>query len=388
MPEPTVLGEVAQVVDCEHKTAPVAEPGTEFGYSIGTPNLKAGRVEFSSAKRVDRKTFDEWSRRAVLGRDDLILAREAPVGQVAYIDGTQPVCLGQRTVLIRADSGRVDSRYLHYRLLGPAAQSWMSERSAGSTVPHLNVADVRQVPLPDLPSIDEQRRIAGVLGALDDLIDTNRRIVDAVAQQSRVAFARCSRTARHAVALGSVAVVNEQKTSAGPGTIRYLDITSLGDGSVIESPELIDWSVAPTRARRLAKMGDTLWSTVRPNRRAHVLLLNVPHNLVVSTGIAVLTPTAIGPAYLYAATDDQAFVDQLVSRADGSAYPAVRADAFETATIPLPSADQLQSFEVAMWPLWLAVAELQGEAQTASRARDELLPLLLTGRIRVRDGAA
>jgi type I restriction enzyme S subunit len=77
-----------------------------------------------------------------------------------------------------------------------------------------------------------------------------------------------------------------------------------------------------------------------------------------------------------------------VSRADGSAYPAVRADAFETATIPLPSTDQLRRFEVAMWPLWLAVAELQYEAQIAARDRDELLPLLLSGQIRVEDVAA
>ena len=250
----------------------------------------------------------------------------------------------------------------------------------------IRASDLARLEVP-CPPVQEQRRIAGVLSALDDLIDANRRIVDAIARLSRIAFARCSRTAQHEVALRSVAVVNEHKTSVGTGAVRYLDIASLRDG-VIEWPEPIDWSVAPTRARRLAKVGDTLWSTVRPNRRAHALLVGAPDNLVVSTGIAVLTPTAIGPAYLYAATDDQTFVDQLVSRADGSAYPAVRADAFETAAIPLPSADQLRRFEVAMWPLWLAVAELQYEAQTAAHTRDELLPLLLSGQVRVEDVAA
>jgi len=91
---------------------------------------------------------------------------------------------------------------------------------------------------------------------------------------------------------------------------------------------------------------------------------------------------------LYAATDDQDFVDQLVRRAEGSAYPAVRPDAFEAATIPLPSMGQLDRFEKAMWALWLTVAELQAEAATAARARGELLPLLLSGRGLVEDAAA
>jgi type I restriction enzyme, S subunit len=309
------------------------------------------------------------------------------LGYPALVPGDRTYLHNQRIgkVLLR-DRRLVDLRYLAFVMQTSSYRAYVLGSASGSTVRHTSPSRILDYRAP-FPPLQEQQRIAGVLGALDDLIDTNRRIVDAIARLSRVAFARCSRTARHEVALRSVAVVNEHKTSVGAGAVQYLDIASLGDG-VIEWPEPIDWSVAPTRARRLAKVGDTLWSTVRPNRRAHALLVDAPDNLVVSTGVAVLTPTAIGPAYLYAATDDQTFVDQLVSRADGSAYPAVRADAFETSAIPLPSADQLRRFEVAMWPLWLAVAELQYEARTAARDRDELLPLLLSGRLHVEDVAA
>jgi type I restriction enzyme S subunit len=308
------------------------------------------------------------------------------LGSVARVPADSPVGrLTQDTVRLDLVSDLVTADYVYWCLRTPQYRAYCRAHATGTTNLGLPREDFLDFEIPE--ATPWRLALVEAIGALDDLIDTNRRIVDAVARQSRVAFSRCSRIAPHTVSLRSVAVVNEHKTSAGTGTIQYLDIASLGEG-VIEWPEPIDWSVAPTRARRLAKVGDTLWSTVRPNRRSHALLLHAPDNLVVSTGIAVLTPTAIGPAYLYAATDDQAFVDQLVSRADGSAYPAVRADAFEAATIPLPSADQLHQFEVAMWPLWLAVAELQEEAQTAARARDELLPLLLTGRVQVGDGAA
>ena len=45
----------------------------------------------------------------------------------------------------------------------------------GSTVAHLNVADVRTYALPALPELDQQRAIAEVLGALDDKIAANRK---------------------------------------------------------------------------------------------------------------------------------------------------------------------------------------------------------------------
>src|SRR5215216_4938593 len=159
------------IADCEHKTAPPALPGSEHAFSIGTSNIRGGRIDLTSAKRVDEQTYEAWTKRARPEKDDLILAREAPVGEVGYIDGKARLCLGQRTVLIKPNLDRVHSRYLHYLLLGPPIQQWMRERAAGSTVPHLNVADIRQIELGVLPPLEEQRAIAEVLGALDDKID-------------------------------------------------------------------------------------------------------------------------------------------------------------------------------------------------------------------------
>jgi type I restriction enzyme S subunit len=308
------------------------------------------------------------------------------LGSVARLPADSPIGrLTQDTVRLDLISEEINTDYLYWCLRTPQYRQYCRSHATGTTNLGLPRDDFLAFKIP--APTEERLALVGALGALDGLTDTNRRIVDGIARQSRLAFVRCSRTAEDSVALGTVARVNEQKASMGTGALLYLDIASLRDGA-IEWPQPSDWSAAPSRARRLAKSGDTLWSTVRPNRRAHALLVEAPEDLVVSTGIAVLTPTVIGPAYLYAATDDQAFVDQLVSRADGSAYPAVRGDAFETATIPLPPADELERFEKAMWPLWRAAADLESEARTAAITRDELLPLLLSGRVRVEEVAA
>lgn len=366
MSKPTVLGEVAQVIDCEHRTAPAAEPGTEFGYSIGTPNLRDGRIEFSSAKRVDRKTFDDWSRRAVLGQGDLILAREAPVGQVAYIDGTRPVCLGQRTVLIRPDSDRADSRYLHYRLLGPAAQSWMSERAAGSTVPHVNVADVRQIPLVDLPPIDEQRRTAAILGALDDLIDTNYALIRNLWSAAEAAFRDATRLAELVPAHNCIELRYGKGLPAAsrqPGSV--LVVSSAGiigthNEALVRGPGVV--------VGRKGSVGTVTWID--------------GDYYPIDTAFYVVSE--LSKLYCYFALR----LMGLEHMNTDSAVPGLNRENALSRPFPRPTKEALNRFVTITQPVIGAVAGLQQEIGELTRARDELLPLLLAGRVRVEDGAA
>ena len=92
------------IVDCEHKTAPVQDTGYP---SIRTPNIGKGRLLLKNVNRVSEQTYKIWTKRAVPESGDLILAREAPVGNVAIIPKGLKICLGQRTTLIRPDKSKV-----------------------------------------------------------------------------------------------------------------------------------------------------------------------------------------------------------------------------------------------------------------------------------------
>lgn len=173
------------IVDCEHKTAPSSGEGYPL---VRTTDIGRGRLDLSSVQRVDADTYAEWTRRTVPQPGDLILAREAPVGNVALVTpGLEPV-LGQRTVLIRPDPDLVDPDYLTYRLLASDIQHWMNGVANGATVPHLNMEDIRALPLSALPVIDEQRRIGGCLAAFDDLIENNRRRIQVLEEMARLIY--------------------------------------------------------------------------------------------------------------------------------------------------------------------------------------------------------
>jgi len=111
-----------------------------------------------------------------------------------------------------------------------------------------------------------------------------------------------------------------------PEKIEYVDISNVGSGNITETQEM-DIQNAPSRAKRLVKSGDTILSTVRPNKRSFFYFKSPKNNTVVSTGFAVLR--ALGdnnPKYLYYSVTDQAFTDYLTNNAKGAAYPAVDAN--------------------------------------------------------------
>jgi type I restriction enzyme S subunit len=120
--------------------------------------------------------------------------------------------------------------------------------------------------------------------------------------------------------------------------IKYVDISSVGEGAIIAPPQILSLDEAPSRAKRLVREGDTVVSTVRPGRRSMFFAKQPEPDWVVSTGFAVLRPRReyIEPRYLYACVFDKAFTDFLVNCEKGAAYPAVLPEDIANAVIKLP----------------------------------------------------
>ena len=181
----TLLSICEFIVDCEHKTAPTQE----IGYpSIRTPNIGRGRLILDGVNRVSEETYREWSKRAIPQAEDLILAREAPIGNVAIIPKNLKVCLGQRTVLIRPDKNKVCPMFLVYLMLGDGIQVRLLERSTGTTVSHINMTDIRNLELPRLPPLPIQQKIAAILSPYDDLIENNIRRIQILEEMARIIY--------------------------------------------------------------------------------------------------------------------------------------------------------------------------------------------------------
>jgi type I restriction enzyme S subunit len=348
-------------------------------------DIRDNRIVFSEEKRVSAEVSNQF-KRTILRGAEIVLNLIAEPGHSAVVPPSMAGYNVSRDVAVIPLIDQMNRSFVSHFLRSPIAIDWLSARLQGSVTQKINLGTLRQVPVP-MPPGAYQDAVAAVLDALDDKIAVNDQI--AAASDHLVASTLGQILAeddqRSFVPLSEVALVNQRKVTPIPaGFLRYIDISSVSLGNVVW-PLRTPWSDAPSRARRGVLPGDTIWSTVRPGRRSYALILADDPEIVVSTGFAVLTPFKVGPAFLYEITKRDDFVQYLENVAEGSAYPAVRADRFERATVPLLSPARLRKFEEFAMPLRRRVNGAQTESRILAELRDTLLPKLMSGEIRVRE---
>lgn len=388
-------------IDCVNKTAPVVEGPTPYKM-IRTTNVKGGFIDVETVRYVSQQTYEQWTRRSRPMFGDVVLTREAPVGEVGRctFPDTEQIFLGQRLFQYRANPELLDWNYLAYALQSPFVQNKLHAVSFGATVPHIKVGDAEHLEIP-YPPLATQKVIGETLAAYDDLIENNRRRIALLEESARLLYREWfvdmrfpgheTRNATGSLptgwavqSLAELATVNRASLGSKdrPERIRYIDIASVQTG-VVSAVEPIDFAEAPGRARRLVQHGDVIWSCVRPNRRSFALLWEPDSTVVVSTGFAVLTATAVPFSYLYFATTSENFVAYLTNRATGAAYPAVSGTDFEDACVLCPDSETLQAFDELCLPMLEMKSKLLVQNERLTEARNALLTKLMSGEIAV-----
>lgn len=140
------------------------------------------------------------------------------------------------------------------------------------------------------------------------------------------------------VRLGELIDINPETLSISKynGRIQYIDISSVNCGQLDGYTEY-DIADAPSRARRIIKDNDIIYSTVRPNLRAYYYVKNCPDNAICSTGFAVLRAKEnVDSRFIYSLVTENSFVNYLSLVAKGSAYPAVDTADFKKAKVTVP----------------------------------------------------
>lgn len=137
-----------------------------------------------------------------------------------------------------------------------------------------------------------------------------------------------------------VCTVNDETLPASTDSnyeFTYCDVTSVQTGHVKIPETTTTFSQAPSRARRIARPGDVVYATIRPNLKATALVPQVETPLIVSTAFAVLRPKeGLLPKYLAYAVQDGTFEHQLSRSAVGVSYPAIDEQTVKAARIPVP----------------------------------------------------
>lgn len=163
------------IVDCVNKTAPRVDYNTPYKM-IRTPNIKNGKIDLTGCRYVEKETYEKWTRRATVDKGDVLLTREAPMGEVGLVNFEDTVFLGQRIMQYRANPKKLDSNYLLYAFLSPNLQyQFRKHDSTGSTVSHIRVPDCSEFEI-STPPLGMQKKMSKALRNIDDKIELNNRI--------------------------------------------------------------------------------------------------------------------------------------------------------------------------------------------------------------------
>lgn len=181
------LSEVCSaIVDCVNKTAPTSAEPTPYKM-IRTTNVRNGWVRLEEVRFVSEEVYKIWTRRQVPQRGDVILSREAPLGEVGMLRSDEKVFLGQRLMSYRANPEKLDNRFLLYSMQGDDIRAQVKSLGSGATVEHMRVPDAERMTI-RLPILSTQRRIGGFLAAYDDLIENNTRRIAILEEMARALY--------------------------------------------------------------------------------------------------------------------------------------------------------------------------------------------------------
>lgn len=391
------------IVDCPHST----EPNEGQGYPIiRTPNIGPGYLNLDGVQRVGEEAYKRRNVRAVPQAGDLILAREAPAGNVGIIPDGEKVCLGQRTVLIRPDRSKADPAYLNYYLNAPKQRHKLLSNSNGATVSHVNMPIIHNLPV-DLPPLPAQQRIAGVLSAYDKLIENNRRQIKLLEEAAQRLYKEWFVDLRFP---GHETTPIHNGIPEGWTKGSLLDLADVVRGCSYSSDQIVAGNRTLINLGNLTPFGGFRFGYEKPfSGKARpdqtvcqgdvvmglteqatglagyaALLPCVPTGSVISADLVKLSPREGVPRLFVYALLQYGRLSALISPlANGTKIKHLRPESLPRAVALLPATALMKRYAEVVKPMFDKIALAQQQIVAAREARDRLLPKLMSGEIEV-----
>ena len=406
------------VVDCPHATPKWTDSGVVV---LRNQNIKGGRLDLSTPSFTDEEHYEGRTKRATPTAGDIVITREAPMGDVCLIPEGLRCCLGQRQVLLRPDPQKVDARFLLFALQSPYIQFQIGwNEGTGSTVSNLRIPVLESLKIPT-PPMSLQVEIATTLGALDDRItllrETNATL-EAIAQALFKSWFVDFDPVRAKMEGRAPEGIHESTAALFPDALEESELGCVPKGwqaaKIYEVSKVIYGAPFASKLFKAERPGRPLvrirdLKDERPGvytEEAH------PKGYLLKPGDIAVGMDGEFRAYLWGG--EEAWLNQRVcvfQPINGASAAFVRCsiapllaavEASETATtvihlgkndidrfkVVVPAPDILAAFTAVTVPLYSRLVVGKQQAQTLATLRDTLLPRLISGQLRLPEAQA
>ncbi|MXP21539.1 hypothetical protein GIY30_09265 [Gordonia sp. HNM0687] len=387
------MGDVRQVALGEVADVTVGFVGSMAGeyVDVGVPflrslNVRPYRIDPADLKYVG-SAFHRRLSKSELSPGDVVMVRTGKPGQAAVI----PEWLGHANcsdlVVIRPSSS-VNAHWLVYYLNGMARHA-IAGGLVGAVQQHFNVKSTKEMQLP-LPERSAQDAIAGILGTLDDKIAVNDQTIELTLSYTDALFKRAAaHVSRDSVTFGTVADVG------GGGTPKTIVEDFWGGDVAWATPTDVTGLAAPylsATARTITPEG--LRACSSPLYPSGSILMT--SRATIGAFAIAQIPTAVNQGFIVVNAKEPEYqwwlfhemasrVDDFLSYANGATFLELPRKRFRDLSLRWPTSTAAKEFAEQVAPLHELGARMVEENCTLARTRDQLLPLLMSGKVTVKD---
>jgi len=331
-------------------------------------------------------------------------SRLAPEGSILFlIRGSGlfngiPVCLVEKAVAFNQDvkcitsCSEIENKYIFYWLL---SQSRTLSAMVGVTTIGAGKFDMDMIKNLEIsyPNPETRHEIVRIADAISKKIHLNTAINENLEQQAQALFDKWVAEHLDCITmrpLTEVAEINPDTYSLKDKWVfvNYLDTSSITNG-VMSDLQLInpDTEKLPSRARRIVKANDIVYSTVRPNQLHFGIISNPLDNMLASTGFAVIRSKYdyISSPYIYHFLTSPDFIEKMQQLAEQSTstFPSVKPSDIGTCLIPCADETEMLDITDKINGMYALVSANHQENKRLAVLRDTLLPKLMNGEIDV-----
>ena len=170
-------------------------------------------------------------------------------------------------------------------------------------------------------------------------------------------------------------------------SFNYVDIGSVSFENGIERTEYFEFKNAPSRARRIAKKGNTVISTVRTYLKAIDYISKDKAEFIYSTGFAVLEPIGLVNEFLYHFVRSNAFTEQVTVDSKGMSYPAINSTDLSRLFLAIPPIQEqtaiVAHIETQSAKIDKAIKLQEQQIEKLKELKSTLIDSAVTGKLRV-----
>lgn len=292
-------------------------------------------------------------------------------GSLRYCESD--VWVTENALVCRAKDRR-DTRYWYYAL----QTCRLAEHRSGSGQPLLNQRILNEVPVWTVAA-RERRRIAELLGAFDDKIAANDRVIE-TAERLMVAVAESTPDRVPLSSLASRSMVT-RNVSEFDARIAHFSLPAFDDGA---KPRTVD-AAQVRSAKLLLTQPCVLFAKLNPRIPRIWNVVGLPSDMAVaSTEFVVLVPVGIDSSALWSALRQPGVAQRLQRCAAGTSGSHQRIQPRDLLDVPVPDVRRLSTEALrTLSGLGALCHARRTESARLAGLRDALLPSLVSGTVRI-----